>query len=251
MAEKGLVRFLTVILLIGQVWLHLLQGKFYQRQIWQIMLKVGPGSLFPVLLVAGFAGMIFTVQTARELVDLGAVNAVGSAFAVGFCRELAPILTACIIAGQAGSGFAAEIGAMQITEQIDALYILRTDPIDFLVVPRAIACCLTLPILIVFALVMGTAGGTFAAAIFYEIPPATFLTSIQNFFTVSDLIIVVFKGFIFGVLVAGISCSWGLTTYGGVKQVGESATQAVVSCWIWIFISDFFLSLLLFDELIF
>lgn len=244
------MRFLKVILLIGQIFVHLLQGKVYRQQILEIMVKVGPGSLAPVLLVAGFAGMIFTVQSARELMDFGAENAVGSAFAVGFCRELAPILTACIIAGQAGSAFAAEIGAMQITEQIDALYILRTDPIDFLVVPRAIACCLMMPILIVFALVIGTAGGVFAAAYFFELPPRTFLTSIQNFFTISDLIIIVFKGFIFGILVAGISCSLGLTTRGGVKQVGESATTAVITCWIWIFISDFFLSLLLFDGLV-
>ncbi|MFM9159807.1 MAG: ABC transporter permease, partial [Dolichospermum sp.] len=95
------------------------------------------------------------IPTARELVRFGAVNTVGGAFALAFCRELAPILTASIIAGQVGSAFAAELGAMRVTEQIDALYILRTDPIDYLVLPRVIACCLMMPIMMIFSLIVG------------------------------------------------------------------------------------------------
>jgi phospholipid/cholesterol/gamma-HCH transport system permease protein len=246
--QSWIVRCFAAILLCGQVWLHLLQGKTYYRKILQHLVTAGPASISPVLLVSGFAGMIFTIQTARELVRFGAVNAVGGAFALAFCRELAPILTASILAGQVGSAYAAEIGAMRVTEQIDALYMLKTDPIDYLVLPRVIACCLMMPFMTVFALLTGIMGGVFAASQFYQILPETFLESVRNFLEPSDLLIVLLKGFIFGVLVAINGCSWGLTTKGGAKEVGESATKAVVTTWVSIFIMDFFLSLVLFEH---
>jgi phospholipid/cholesterol/gamma-HCH transport system permease protein len=246
--QSEITRCCSAVLLFGQVWLHFIQGKTYYRKIMQHLVTAGPGSISPVLLVSGFAGMIFTIQTARELVRFGAENAVGGAFALAFCRELAPILTASIMAGQVGSAFAAEIGAMRVTEQIDALYMLKTDPIDYLVLPRVIACCLMVPLMTILALVTGIIGGVFAASHFYKIIPETFLESVRNFLEPSDLFIILLKGFIFGVLVAVIGCSWGLTTKGGAKEVGESATKAVVTSWVSIFIMDFFLSLLLFDQ---
>ncbi|AFY34289.1 ABC transporter permease [Calothrix sp. PCC 7507] len=243
-----IVRCFATVLLFGQVLLHFLQGKTYYRKILEHMVTAGPASIPPVLLVSCFAGMIFTIQTARELVQYGAVNAVGGAFALAFCRELAPILTASIIAGQVGSAFAAEIGAMRVTEQIDALYMLRTDPIDFLVIPRVIACCLMTPLLTIFALVTGIIGGAFAATQFYQIVPETFLESVRDFLEPADLWIILLKGFIFGVIVAVNGCSWGLTTKGGAKEVGESATTAVVTTWVSIFIMDFLLTLALFEK---
>jgi Permease MlaE len=119
-------RFGFTLLLVGQIWLHLIQGRTYWRKISEHLFKTGPGSMIPVLLVNLLAGMIFTIQTARQLEKFGAMNSLGGAFAIAFCRELAPILTASVIAGQVGSAFAAELGAMKVTEQIDALYILRT-----------------------------------------------------------------------------------------------------------------------------
>jgi phospholipid/cholesterol/gamma-HCH transport system permease protein len=245
------IRLCAAIFLAGQVWLHCIQGKICRRFIIEHMVTVGPGSISPVLLVNCFAGMIFTIQTGRELVRFGAVNNVGGAFALAFCRELAPILTASIIAGQVGSAFAAEIGAMQVTEQIDALHMLKTDPIDYLVIPRVIACCVMVPALTVFGLVIGIVGGAIAAFEFYKMSPDIFLESVRKFLTASDLLIVVFKGFIFGVMVAIIGCSWGLTTRGGVKEIGKSATAAVVTTWIAIFMLDLFLSLALFEKPVF
>jgi phospholipid/cholesterol/gamma-HCH transport system permease protein len=238
------IRYFSALLLFGQIWLHFLQGKTYYRKIIQHMVTAGPVSLPPVLLVGGFAGMIFTIQTARELVRFGAVETVGGAFAVAFCRELAPILTASIIAGQVGSAFAAELGAMQVTEQIDALYMLKTDPIDYLVLPRVIACCLMMPVMMIFALVIGISGGIFAASEFYQVAPEIFLNSARDFLTISDVLMILVKGLIFGLIVAVNGCSWGLTTKGGAKEVGESATTAVVTTWVTIFIADFFLSVL-------
>lgn len=242
-----IVRCLATVLLFGQVCLHLLQGKTYYRKIMEHMVTSGPGCVSPVLLVSVFSGMIFTIQTARELVQFGAVSTIGGAFALAFCRELAPILTASIIAGQVGSAFAAELGAMRVTEQIDALYMLKTNPIDYLVLPRVIACCLMMPIMMIFALVMGIGGGIFAAAQFYQITPETFLESVRSFLETSDVFIILLKGLIFGAIVSINGCSWGLTTRGGAREVGESATTAVVTTWVAIFIMDFILSLLLYE----
>jgi phospholipid/cholesterol/gamma-HCH transport system permease protein len=246
--QLWIVRCFAAVLLFGQVLLHLLQGKTYYRKILQHMVTAGPASVSPVVLVSGFAGMIFTIQTARELVRFGALDAVGGAFALAFCRELAPLLTASIIAGQVGSAFAAEIGAMGVTEQIDALYMLKTNPIDYLVLPRVVACILMMPIMMVFALVVGITGGVFAASRFYHVDPEAFLESVRTFLEPSDLLIVLVKGLIFGAIVAINGCSWGLTTKGGAKEVGESATTAVVTTWVLIFMMDFFLSLLMFHE---
>lgn len=246
--QLWIVRCFAATLLFGQVWLRFIQGKTYYRKILEHMVTTGPASISPVLLVNVFAGMIFTIQTARELVRFGAVSTVGGAFALAYCKELAPILTASIIAGQVGSAFAAEIGAMRVTEQIDALHMLKTDPIDYLVVPRVIACSLMMPIMMIFALVVGIIGGAFAAAKFYQIAPEVFLESVRSFLEPSDLSIILLKGFLFGVMVAVIGCSWGLTTKGGAKEVGESATKAVVTTWISIFVMDFFLALVLFEK---
>ncbi len=240
-------RFIFTFLLIGQVWLHLIQGKTYWHKISEHLFKTGPASVIPVLLVNILAGMIFTIQTARQLEKLGAINSVGGAFAIAFCRELAPILTASVVAGQVGSAFAAEIGAMKVTEQIDALYTLRTDPIDYLILPRTIACCSMLPILIILGLVCGILGGTFVAFYFYKLPPVVFLESVRTFLEPADLIGLWLKGFIFGGAISSIGCGWGLTTYGGVKQVGESATAAVVISGVAIFAADLVLSLLFGD----
>jgi phospholipid/cholesterol/gamma-HCH transport system permease protein len=245
----GFDRFMFVVLLFGQVWFRLLMGKTYWHKISEHMFKAGPASLLPVVCVNGLGGMIFTIQTARQLGKFGAINSVGGMFAIAFCRELAPILTATIFAGQVGSAFAAELGAMKVGEQIDALHTLRTNPIDYLVLPRMIACGLMMPILIVFALVCGICGGTIAATQFYQLPPIVFLESIRTFLNANDAMGLWLKGLIFGTTIAIIGCGWGLSTSGGVKQVGESATAATVVAGVTIFVIDLLLSLLLFHEL--
>jgi phospholipid/cholesterol/gamma-HCH transport system permease protein len=243
----GCRRFGFTLLLIGQICLHLVQGKTCWQRISEHLFKTGPGSMIPVLLVNVMAGMIFTIQTARQLESLGAINSVGGAFAIAFCRELAPILTASVVAGQVGSAFAAEIGAMKVTEQIDALYMLKTDPIDYLILPRVVACCAMVPTLIILGLVFGIGGGIFAAAQFYQVPPPVFLDSARSFLKTTDLVSLGFKGVLFGGAIGTIACGWGMTTYGGVRQVGESATAAVVISGVSIFAIDLAISLLLGD----
>ena len=238
---------MAAILLGGQVLIHLLKGKIHRRNTLDQMAAVGPESLLIALLTASFVGMVFTIQVAREFITLGAGNAVGGVLALSLSRELAPVLTAVILAGRVGSAFAAEIGTMQVTEQIDALYMLRTDPVDYLVIPRVIACCLMLPILTILSLITGMAGGLLIATSLYSLSQNTFLDSARNFLDIWDLGSAMIKGAFFGALIAVIGCSWGLTTTGGAKGVGQSTTTAVVTALLAIFISNFFLSWIMFQ----
>lgn len=244
-----LERVLSAFLLMGQVVVRILQGKINRRNTLEQMAIVGPDSLAIALITAIFVGAVFTIQVAREFLNFGAVQAIGGVLALALSRELAPVLTAVVIAARVGSAFAAEIGTMKVTEQIDALYVLKSDPINYLVIPRLIACCLMLPILTMISLVMGIIGGIIVAGIIYNISQATFIESIQTFLQVWDLVSAAIKSVIFGGIIAIIGCSWGLTTTGGAKGVGQSTTTAVVLALIAIFISNFFLSWLMFQGL--
>ena len=240
-------RLLTAFFLGGQVLIHLLQVKINRRNTLEQMTLVGPNSLVIALVTAAFVGMVFTVQVAREFIYFGAGTAVGGVLALSLSRELAPVLTAVILAGRVGSAFAAEIGTMRVTEQIDALYVLKTDPIDYLVIPRVLACSLMLPILTIMSLITGMAGGLLIATSLYDIPQSVFLNSVRNFLNLWDLVSALIKSVVFGGLIAVIGCSWGLTTTGGAKGVGESTTTAVVTALLAIFIANFFLTWLMFQ----
>ncbi len=240
-------RLIDASFLLGQVTLHIIKGKIHKRNTLEQMAIVGPESLVISLITAGFVGMVFTIQVAREFINLGATTAVGGVLAIALSRELAPVLTAVVIAGRVGSAFAAEIGTMRVTEQIDALYILKTDPIDYLVIPRVIACGLMLPILTILSLVTGLIGGLLVSGSLYKIDYAIFLNSIHNFLVVWDLLSAMLKSVVFGTLISIIGCSWGLTTRGGAKGVGQSTTTSVVTSLLAIFIANFFLSWLMFQ----
>jgi phospholipid/cholesterol/gamma-HCH transport system permease protein len=240
-------RLLAASFLGGQVFLHLLQGKIHRRNTLEQMNAVGPESLSIALITAGFVGMVFTIQVAREFINFGATTTVGGVLALALARELSPVLTAVVVAGRVGSAFAAEIGTMRVTEQIDALYMLKTDPIDYLVVPRVIACALMLPILSLMSLGVGLSGGIFIAQALYDIDSNVFLNSVQNFMDMWDIFSSLIKAFLFGVVIAVIGCSWGLTTTGGAKGVGQSTTTAVVTSLLAVFVLNFFLSWLMFQ----
>jgi len=242
-----LQRLLAAILLGGQVIVHLLGGKIYRRNTLDQMAVVGPDSLTIALITATFIGAVFTIQVTREFINFGATTAIGGVLALALSRELAPVLTAVVIAGRVGSAFAAEIGTMRVTEQIDALYMLKTDPIDYLVIPRVIACILMLPLLTILSIILGMTGGVLIAVNLYNIPQSVFLDSARNFLGIWDLFTAMIKAAVFGMLIAVIGCSWGLTTSGGAKGVGQSTTTAVVTALLAIFITNFFLSWLMFQ----
>ena len=240
-------RLIAAILLGGQVLTHLISRPVHRRNTLEQMAAVGPESLLIALITASFVGMVFTIQVTREFINFGAGTAIGGVLALTLARELAPVLTAVIIAGRVGSAFAAEIGTMQVTEQIDALQMLRTDPVDYLVIPRVLACAIMLPFLNILSFITGMTGGMLIASGLYGISQTVFLDSARNFLDIWDLMSSVIKAIVFGILIAIIGSSWGLTTTGGAKGVGQSTTTAVVTALLAIFISNFFLSWLMFQ----
>jgi phospholipid/cholesterol/gamma-HCH transport system permease protein len=242
-------RSLAATFLGGQVVVHLLRGKIHRRNTLEQLTAVGPDSLLIILLTAATIGMVFTVEVAAEFLRFGVGSAVGGVLALALGREMAPLITAVVLAGRVGSAFAAEIGTMQVTEQIDALYMLKTDPIDYLVIPRVIACCVMTPILTILSFLTGMAGGMALADALFNISGAVFLDSVQQLLTPRDLICGMIKGLVFGWLIAVIGSSWGLTTTGGAKGVGQSTTTAVVTALLMIFISNFLMSWLMFSAL--
>ena len=239
-------RLKAAVLLGGRVIYHLLTGKIDRRNTIEQMKIVGPQSLSIVLITAAFIGMVFTIQVSREFLRLGAGSAVGGILAIALSRELSPILTAVVVAGRVGSAFAAELGTMRVSEQIDALYMLKTDPVDYLVVPRVLACILMLPGLAILSFFTGMAGGVLIANQMYDMPTSVFLSSAHDLMSVWDICAGPIKGVIFGALIAIIGCSWGLTTSGGAKGVGQSTTTSVVTSILAIIVSDFFLSWIMF-----
>lgn len=237
-ADNPFYHSAMAVLLAGQVMHRLVRGRYGQRQIMDNLMCAGPRCLGPVVLTNVCAGIIFAIQSAREMARFGSVSAMGGVFAAAYCRELAPLLTAGVLACQVGSAFASEIASMKLTQQIDALKMLRTDPIDYLVVPRVIACAIMLPILTILALFCGVAAGGFVTTRVYELSMETFLDGVRTFLTVSDVVFIMAKSVLFGGVIAIASCSRGLTASLHGRGVGESATAAVVTAWLALFVMD-------------
>ncbi|MEO1619463.1 MAG: MlaE family lipid ABC transporter permease subunit [Cyanobacteria bacterium J06632_3] len=242
-----LQRLLAATFLAGQVLMHVISRPIHRRNTVEQMAAVGPESLLIALVTAVFVGMVFTIQVTREFIAFGATTAIGGVLAITLARELAPVLTAVVLAGRVGSAFAAEIGTMRVTEQIDALQMLKSDPIDYLVIPRVIACAAMLPLLNILSFITGMLGGLVVSTTIYDIPVAVFLNSARNFLEPWDLASSLIKALIFGMLIAVIGSSWGLTTTGGAKGVGQSTTTAVVTSLLAIFTANFFLSWVMFQ----
>ena len=242
-----LERLLSAVLLGGQVLIHVISRPIHRRNTLDQMAAVGPQSVVIALVTALAVAMVFTIQVAREFINFGATSVIGGILALTLSRELSPVLTAVVLAGRVGSAFAAEIGTMRVTEQIDALEMLKSDPVDYLVIPRVIACALMMPLLNVLAFITGLMGGWLVATSLYDIPTVVFISSARNFLTIWDLASSLIKSVIFGLLIAVIGCSWGLTTTGGAKGVGQSTTTAVVTSLLAIFVTNFFLSWVMFQ----
>jgi len=234
-----------VMLLVGQTFLSLRRsppGGHVLRQ----MAHLGVDSLPIVALTMLFTGMVMTVQIAQEFIKYGAQSSVGGVVAIAVGRELSPVLTGVVAAGRVGAAITAEIGSMKVTEQIDALRVMATNPVAYLIVPRLIACVVMLPVLVIFADMIGTVGGYLVATLYAGINSFTFLNSIQVFAVVNDVTGGLIKSMFFGAIIAIIGCYKGLTTAGGAEGVGHATTGSVVTSMILIFISNYFLSLILY-----
>ncbi|MEG1160173.1 MAG: ABC transporter permease, partial [Acidaminococcaceae bacterium] len=174
------------------------------------MAKLGADSVPIVLMTIMFTGMVLAVQTAREFVRFGAASSVGGVVAIAMGRELAPVLSGVVVAGRIGAAIAAEIGTMKVTEQIDALKVMATNPITYLVVPRFLAGVIMLPILIIFANAIGSFGGWLVATGYAGISSFNYLNSIKMFMVTSDLVGGMIKGAVFGGIIVIVGCHKGL-----------------------------------------
>lgn len=208
----------------------------------QQMAHIGVNSLPLVVVTVGFSGMVLSLYTATELTHLNAQKFVGGLVGLSVAREIAPVIAAIVVSARVGSAIAAELGTMVVTQQVDALRALATSPVEYLVVPRFLACVLMMPVLGVFANFAGTGGGYLVAVHVAGIHPAVYLDSLRTFVEASDLIVGLVKTVPFAVIISLVSCHQGLYTTGGAAGVGRATTSSVVMCIMLVYVADFFLS---------
>jgi len=203
---------------------------------------IGVGSLTIIILTGFFTGGVLTVQTFPTLKSYGAQSQTGYLVAVSLVRELGPVLCALMVTGRVGSAISAELGSMVVSQQIDAMRALGTDPIRKLVWPRLFALLVSLPLLTVLADVLGIFGGWVTAVALYSVSSSVFISSVRDAITTDDLIGGVVKPLVFSLIIGTIACRQGLSTEGGTVGVGRSTTRAVVLASIVVIIADYFLA---------
>tara|TARA_Y100001935_G_scaffold251870_1_gene254661 strand:+ start:2117 stop:2872 length:756 start_codon:yes stop_codon:yes gene_type:complete len=233
----------------GQAINYIFQGKISKNDLIEQLLESGPGSLVIVLITGIAAGTVFNIQVASQLTSMGVSTEIGGLLAVGMAREMAPLLTATLMTGKVATAYAAQLGTMKVTEQIDAITMLKTEPIEYLVVPRLLSLIIMSPIQCLMFLTVSLWSGQIWSTIFYKVPPIIFWTSVRSgniSLTSSDLTSMMVKSIVFGLQIAIIACGWGLTTKGGPKEVGSSTTGAVVMTLVTVSLMDVLLTQLLF-----
>jgi phospholipid/cholesterol/gamma-HCH transport system permease protein len=210
------------------------------------MVRVGTDSIPVVVLTAMFTGMVLALQTYIGFRRVHAENFVGSVVALAMLRELSPVLVGLMVTGRVGSSMAAEIGTMRVTEQLDALKALATDPVQYLFVPRVISGIVMLPLLTILGDALGIYGGYLVSVKLMDANPVIYLQNSYQFLTMNDLWSGVIKSAAFGLILTLTGCVRGYYTTGGAEGVGRSTTAAVVEASLIILLADFFLTKLLF-----
>jgi phospholipid/cholesterol/gamma-HCH transport system permease protein len=229
-------------LLTGRALRNVFRSPHYYDDIILQMDSIGVGSLIIVVLTGFFSGAVMTMQLARALAQWGQQGEVGTAVSITLVRELGPALTALLVVGRNSSGMASEIGSMKVTEQIDAMRALGTDPIQKLVTPRLIATCVVLPLLTVIADFVGMFGGYVVAVLLVDLNGRMYWTKVWRALEWNDLTQGLLKPFFFAFIVSLVGCYYGLRASGGTQGVGRATTQAVVTASVLIFVLTTFLT---------
>jgi phospholipid/cholesterol/gamma-HCH transport system permease protein len=219
---------------IGNLTLNLLTdlrhpGKIRWGEVAYLMQQAGAEALPIIALLSLLIGLVTAFSSAVQLRQFGANIFIADLVGIGMTRELGPLITAIILTGRSGSAFAAEIGTMKISEELDALTVMGIKPVQYLILPRMIAVMLVMPFLTLFADLFGILGGVIISIASLDLTLVAFLNQLQQAIGLSDVFTGVFKAFVFGVLVAGVGCYRGLETRGGALSVGRSTTASVVS----------------------
>ena len=225
---------------------HCLRPPFYPRLILRQMVDIGYYSLPVVGLTAIFTGMVLALQTHSGFARFSAESAVATVVMLSMTRELGPVIAALMVAGRIGASIAAEIGTMRVTDQIDALTTLSTNPYKYLVVPRLIAGTLTLPLLVLVADVIGVFGGFIVSTYKLGFNAAGYLGQTADNLRLDDVLSGLIKAAVFGFIIALMGCYTGYHSRGGAQGVGAATTHAVVSASIMILLFDYLLTSVLF-----
>jgi len=200
--------------------------------------SIGVGSLPIVALIGAFSGIVMTLQMSRALATYGATSQTGQVVSISIVRELGPVLTALLIAGRNASGIASELGSMKVTEQIDAMRALGTDPIQKLIVPRLLATAFMQPLLTAIADFVGLLGGLLIAVTVIGNTANQYWSSAIDILALNDMVQGLMKPFVFAIVISLVGCFYGMRTSGGTQGVGLSTTKAVVVSSVWVFVID-------------
>lgn len=206
--------------------------------IFEQMVFTGVRSLSIVFFVNFFTGVVLAMQSAYQLSKLGATMYVAGLVSVSMARELAPVLTALVVAGRVGAAITAQLGSMQVTEQIEALDTMALDPVRFLVVPRFLSLLIMLPALTIVGDVVGSFGGYIVGVFNLDISSSLYIDTAFRFLELKDVYTGIFKSFVFGGIIAIVSCYQGLSTTGGAEGVGRYTTTSVVMSFILVIMAD-------------
>src|SRR5688572_22276333 len=257
-AKRKLLGFQEYFTLAGKSIAFIFRRPFYGSDLVQQMDAIGVQSLGIVVLTGLFTGMVLALQTSVQLETFGATIYIGRLVAASMIRELGPVLAGLMVAGRVGSGIAAQLGSMKVTEQIDALNTLGTDPIKKLVTPRLIAALIMLPVLTIINDLVGIIGGNIIATAYIGLPPSLYWRTVweqvaaDGFafrYIPKDFIQGLTKPFVFGGIIAITGCYYGLQTSGGTEGVGVATTRTVVRASISILVVDYFLTQILLSVL--
>lgn len=244
------IRFLQesgrITMLFGQTILWIFRRPFDVREPLSQMEEIGVRSIPVVVITAAFTGMVLALQSFTGFRRFHAETLVGTVVALSVTRELGPVLTGLMVSGRVGSAMAAELGTMRVTEQIDALHTLATNPVKYLIVPRFLASLVMFPILVVFADIIGIMGGYFVSVTILGTNPTIYWSRTWDYLELNDIYSGLLKACVFGMIMATISCYHGFYTEGGAEGVGKATTRAVVLSSLLILISNYFITALLF-----
>lgn len=230
-----------VLLLVSTIgWI--VRPPFRLRNIFDQMASVGVSSLPIVMITAVFTGAVLALQTMTGFKRFNAQDLVGTIVALSICRELGPVLTGLIVSGRVGSGMAAELGTMKVTEQIDALETLATDPVNYLVVPRFLAGLVMLPVLTALADVVGMASGYAVSVFVLHANPTIYFRRSMEFLDLEDIYAGIIKAAVFGMIIALVGCHKGFTAEGGAEGVGRATTRSVVLSSMLILTANYFIT---------
>ena len=227
---------------------HFFRPPFYLNILWRQLLEIGYFSLPVVGMTTLFSGMVLALQSYSGFQANFAETTVPTLVVVAITRELAPVLAGLMVAGRIGASMAAELGTMRVTEQIDALGTLQTDPFKYLIAPRLLAGLLMLPFLVLIGDILGVMGGFIVGAYKLDLNPIIFITNARDALDVLGLVSGLVKAAVFGFIVSLMGCYHGFNSSGGARGVGTATTNAVVSASILILIFNYFITEIFFSR---